>query len=387
MVLLVNQHTVPIFSDIVHAFYDKGEETTLFTGHVEVGGRSLPERTRLKKSIAYNRKSAVTRFCTWLLFSIHYAIYLSTCRRPDFILVTTNPPVAPFVTAFIAGLRKIPFHIVLYDLYPDALFQAGFVKNRNPISKLWAALNPWLFRRAKKIFTLSLSMKEAASKYTGEEKKIRVIFNWADTSYIHPIPKASNPFRSLHGLNNKFIVLYAGNMGLTHDLESLVNAADILREDEKLAVVLIGDGGKRRKLEEMVREKQPGNVLFLPFQDEKDFPFAMASADVGVVTLGTGGEGISVPSKTYVNLAAGACLLTIAPKSSELNRLIEEHDAGVICEPGNPEQIAIAIRTLMNDDQRLEYHKRKALEAAAQFTPENAIQYVNETLDLTPATV
>jgi glycosyltransferase involved in cell wall biosynthesis len=379
MVLLVNQHTVPVFLDIVNAFAVAKKNPVLFTGHVEKGSRPFSPAVQIKKSIAYNRKSAFSRFFTWLIFTFHYTLYLSVCRKPELILVATNPPLTPIITACIATLRKIPFYILLYDLYPEALFQAGFVTNKNIVFKIWARVNWWMFRHAKSTFTLSESMREATRHYVRCREKIQVIHNWADASYIHPIEKNDNPFITKHRLYNKFVVLYSGNMGLTHDLESLVEAAVKLKEESRLVFVLIGDGGKKKKLEKLVSQTKPGNVLFLPFQDEKDFPYAMAAADVGVVTLGVGAGGISVPSKTYVNLAAGLCLLSIAPKSSELSRLVEDYDAGLAIEPGRPDEVATVIRALMKNEERLEYHKRKSLEAAQFFTPDNAYQYVKAT--------
>jgi hypothetical protein len=131
MVLLVNQHTVPIFSDIVNAYEHSGRKPVLFTGHIEKGGQPLNPGVEIRKSIRYNRGSTFSRFLTWVLFTVHYTSYLVFCRKPDFILVTTNPPLAPIITAWISRLRKVPFYILLYDLYPDAIFQAGIIKEKN----------------------------------------------------------------------------------------------------------------------------------------------------------------------------------------------------------------------------------------------------------------
>lgn len=385
MVLLVNQHTVPVFLDIVNAYAERGHRCTLFTGFVERGASDPSPAVSIRKSVRYNRKSSLTRFMTWIAFTTHYFFYLLICRKPEFIIVSTNPPLAPLVTALVAGVRGIPYYIVLYDLYPEALSQAGLVRNDNLIFRIWRRINPGVFRKAKKVFTLSESMKIAAARYA-DEAQLQVIHNWADTSYIHPVPKEENSFVARHGLSDKFVVLYSGNMGLTHDLESLVGAALLLRDEPNLTFVLIGDGGKRKRLEELAREHSATNVMFLPFQDEKNFPLAMAAADVGVVTLGTGAEGISVPSKTYVNMAAGLCLLSIAPLASELNRIVSEHEAGFVCEPGRPDEVAGIIRMLLYDNEKLQYHRQRSLEAASLFTPRNASRYVDATSELSTAT-
>lgn len=379
MFLFVNQHTVPVFTDVVNAFAEEHSPVTLFTGHVETGGKPLSEKVKVVKSFAYRRKNPSSRLLSWLAFSLHYFFYLFRWKRPERILVVTNPPTAPIITALIARIRSIPFYILIFDLYPDALMQAGFVENKNYLFRIWNRINPWVFTKAEKIFTLSESMKEAVLKYMPDQRSnVKVIHNWADVSYIRPIPKSENSFLKKHSLSGKKIILYSGNMGLTHDLESLVGAAEILRSQNDLCFVLIGDGGKKSALQKMVSSRKLDNVLFLPYQDAIDFPRAMASADIGVVTLGRGAEGISVPSKTYINLAAGLCLLAIAPKNSELSRLIETHQAGIICEPGDAMGVAEAIGSLLADETLLKNYKANALKASSHYTSANAMQYVKE---------
>lgn len=379
-VLLVNQHTVPVFIDVVNAFAEKHASTVLFTGHIEQGGKPLSKHVKVVKSFSYRRGSSFARLLSWILFSLHYFFYLLKLDKPDKILVVSNPPIAPILTAFVSGIRKIPFYILVFDLYPDALMQAGFVTKTNMLFRFWRKLNHRYFSRAEKVFTLSDSMKDAVLKYMPRRKKVKVIHNWADLSYIRPLDKSKNPFLEKHCLHGKKIILYSGNMGLTHDLESLVDAAELLRSRSNLAFVFIGDGAKKTLLQQMVAVKKLQNVVFLPYQDAVDFPHAMAAADIGVVTLGKGAEGISVPSKTYINLAAGLCLLAIAPESSELSRLIIAHRAGVICEPGDYYGIAKSIHDLTSEDQLLNSYKTNALEASVNFTSENARRYVEETM-------
>jgi glycosyltransferase involved in cell wall biosynthesis len=169
--------------------------------------------------------------------------------------------------------------------------------------------------------------------------------------------------------------MYSGNMGLTHDLESVVEAARLF-VNSKVVFVFIGEGGKKKKLEAIRTQYNLENVLFLPYQDATMFPFAMASADVGVVTLGTGAEGISVPSKTYVNMAAGLAILAISPANSELDRIIEHLKIGFCVLPGQPEVIAAHIKTLMSDPEKLAELKVRARSASLNFTSANAKQYV-----------
>lgn len=381
MVLLVNQHTVPIFTDIANAFATSGKKTILFSGYIEQGGKPLSAEVKRVNTFRYNRKNSFLRIITWLAFSFHYFWYLLFCKKPSVILVVTNPPFAPIITSLVASWRKIPYFILIYDLYPEALNQAGLIARNNILFRQWQKINPWIFEKAIKVFTLSDSMKQATSFYMPDKEKIKVIHNWADASYIRPLPKITNPFVEQYQLWNKTVVLYAGNMGLTHDLESLVTAADLLKDNKELFFLLIGDGGKKSILKDIASARGLENILFLPYQDAQNFPLAMAAADIGVVTLGIGAEGISVPSKTYINMAAGLCLLAIAPSSSELSRLVSEHEVGVVCEPGNEKRVAEALRSLITQPEQLARYKKKALSASARFTSDNAALYVEEILN------
>jgi glycosyltransferase involved in cell wall biosynthesis len=379
MILLVNQHTVPIFIDVVNAFAKEGEETRLFAGYVEQGRVPFEPLVKTVHSVAYNRKSTATRFSTWMMFSCHYFFYLLFCKKPSCIIVVTNPPMAPFVTAVVARIRRIPFYIVVFDLYPEALSQAGISGDNGMIFKMWQSNNRWTFSKARGLITLSDSMKHVVTKYT-DASKVKVIFNWADTDHIKPVDKQLNPFVSKHQLTGKLVVMYSGNMGFTHDLESLMQAASILIGDSRIKFVLIGEGGKRDKLKRIKIEKKLDNVIFLPFQDPEEFPNAMAAADIGIVTLGTGGEGISVPSKTYVNMAAGLAIIAISPEHSELNRIVGQYSIGYSVAPGQPAQVAQYISSLADNPAELAALKSQARSAAMSFTPANAGQYVSHVL-------
>lgn len=376
-IFFVNQSAGFLFIDIVNAFAEAGHKVTLFAGQVEEYNNPLSANVKVVKSPAYDKRTVLFRLVSWLKFSMTYAVHLIICKKPNVILVVTNPPIAPLITYFIAKKRGIPYYILVYDLYPETLIQTNLIHKNSLIVKLWKNKNLGVFGGSEKVFTLSESMRKAVSVYV-DANKIKVIPNWVDINYIKPIPREENPFISQHELENKKIVLYSGNMGFTHDLESLIEAARLLQNHDDILFVLIGDGGKRIKLIDMARKYILSNVKFLPYQDKDNFPMAMAAADIGIVTLGTGAEGISVPSKAYVNMAAGVCLLAIAPKESELSRLVETHNLGKVCAPECPNVLARTIEELIENEDLLLSYKNNSRKAAAMFTPDIAKEYLFE---------
>jgi glycosyltransferase involved in cell wall biosynthesis len=377
MVLLVNQLTIPVFVDIANAIAQKGKPVTLFTGKVEKCNKSLLSNIHVVKSIAYMRSSLFNRLLSWMLFTFHLGAYLLFKRGINHILVVTNPPIGPIVVSMIAKWRRIPYSVLVYDLYPEALAQAGVSSELHWIFKIWKKINPLVFNPASSVITLSKSMQIAIAPYLHISESIRIIPNWVDNSYIRPILKVENPFLVKYGLLDKLVVLYSGNMGMTHDLESLIDAAALMKDNCDVYFVMIGDGAKRGKLLAMMEEANLQNILFLPYQSTDDFPFSMAAADIGVITLGTGGEGISVPSKTYVNMAAGLCLLTIAPFGSELNRIVETYECGHICKPNHPEEIVLFLKEMQKDREQLLRYQKNARNASFHFGSEQANLYVD----------
>lgn len=375
--LIVNQHAVPIAVDVVNAFAASGKPVVLFTGHIETGSKPLHPAVKVVRSIAYRRTSTFVRLLTWTGFSVHYFFYLLVRRELGPVLVVTNPPFAPLITYWVSRIRSFHYFIQVYDLYPEALVQTGFMQSGHGIYRGWQAMNRSVFGSAERVFTLSVSMQVALKVYLGASDA-KVIHNWVDASFIQPITRSQNLFLQQYGWNGKRIVLYSGNMGLTHDLESIVEAARMLRNHADLLFVFIGEGGKKRKLESLVTANGLENVRFLPYQPAEVFPAALASADIAVVTLGTGGEGISVPSKTYSSMAAGSCLLVVAPPESELTRLVIDHHAGRAVPPAHPEALARNIEELLAKPELLHAYQTAARQASLLFSPENAFLYVRE---------
>jgi glycosyltransferase involved in cell wall biosynthesis len=379
VILFADQSPGPLMVDIINAFAEEKNHIKLFAGEVIEANSRLNPGVTVLSSFKYKRETPGKRISTWLLFSVNLFFYLLFSTNLKAIIAVTNPPFAPFVANWMARFKRIPFYLIVYDLYPDALAQVGILRSDNWLFKFWSRQNTIIFSRAEKIFAISETMKKAIAAYISPTK-ICVIHNWADTDYLKPVSKSFNPFISKNGFEGKRIILYSGNMGLTHDLESVVHAAQILKNQPDIIFVLIGEGAKKAKLRQLVTELEISNVVFLPYQDVSMFPFAMASANIGIVTLGNGAEGISVPSKTYTNMAAGLCIIAVANESSELGSIIREHQVGTLCEPNNPVLLASTIDGLLNNSDQLNNFRSNSLKAAQNYSKKNAKIYLKEFL-------
>ena len=373
--VFVNQVTGPLFIDILNDFAKKEDcKVILLTGEIEKASASLDPSIEVKYLVKYNRMKAIYRIYTWLMFTIQAFWKLLFLDKSSELFLVSNPPFVPMLGLVFKKFFNQTFHLLIYDIYPDALVNFGYIKKDSFIYKLWAKINKKQFTEAETVFTISENMSQTILQYAPEIKSV-VVHNWVDTSFIKPLDKLENWFVDKYDLQDKFVVMYSGNLGQTHDLESLIEAANLLKDQKQIQFLIIGEGVKKELLMKMVESYQLKNILMLPFQDPEVIPFSMTAADIGVVTLGVGAEALSVPSKTYYMLGAGNCILAIAAEQSELGNLVETYECGSMCNPGNARAIADFI--LEMEENRSEFRKKceNARRASEDFTIKNALKF------------
>lgn len=287
-----------------------------------------------------------------LLFCLRSGFHLlKTCWRGDVLLLTTAPPFLPLL-GYLANLCfGLPYVCLLYDLYPDVAVELQVVSGRHWLVKFWNVINREIWKHARGLIVLSPSMKERiVAKCPDIADKITVIHSWADPKSITPLSKQNNWFAHKHNLVEKFTVLYSGNMGRCHDMETILAAAQELRQ-EPIQFVFIGDGARRQDCIEYVNNLGLNNCLFLPYQDKKDLPYSLTACDLSLVSISPGMEGLVAPSKLYGILAAGRPVAVICEEHSYLRQLMEEAHCGFAFNNGDGKGLAAFIRRLAQDTQ------------------------------------
>jgi len=195
-------------------------------------------------------------------------------------------------------------------------------------------------------------------------EKIAVIPNWADTKVMTPHPK-ENPFSLANGLSSCFVVMHSGNIGLSQKLELLLQAAKRLEGLKDLAIVIIGDGAGKSSLVGLASELGLGNVYFFPYQPAEKMIYSFATADIFVISLAAGLDGFIAPSKVFAIMASGGPFIAAIDKSSEVARIAEEFNCGLVVSPDDPEALSQAIRRAYESQSELAkmgYRARKAVE-------------------------
>ncbi|HLE81695.1 MAG TPA: glycosyltransferase family 4 protein, partial [Dehalococcoidia bacterium] len=274
--------------------------------------------------------------------------FLDGLRIPAVSLIWgTSPPLSQAWTAWaLARLKRVPWLLEVRDLWPAFAVQVGVLRNRALIG-LARGLERFLYRRADRIVLNSPGFISHLVDSGAEASKLAFVPNGVDTQLFDPGAQGGE-LRRLEGLEHKFIALYAGAHGLANDLWQLLAAAELLREDPRIAFVLVGDGREKVALQAKGRALGLSNVVFLPAIEKARIPALLADADCGLVVL----KPIPLFTTTYPNkmfdymAAAKPVVLAI---DGVARRLVEEADAGVCVPPGDSPALAAALQLLAGD--------------------------------------
>ena len=373
--IFIVQVTRQLCIDILNDFAKNGTDIELYTGEILKSNIDLNTDIKIHFLCKYNKRNTFIRLYSWTWFTIQMFIKLLFKKKDAELIFITTPPFTPFLGIFFNKYFHQKYHLLIWDLYPDALLTLKKISRNNLIYRIWTISNKSLLNRSSSIITIGNKMAEAIRNYSNKELKIEIIYNWIDSDYLIPLNKADNWFAKKYNQLDKLTVLYSGNLGETHDFETLLKAANNLKEYKDICFLIIGEGAKRKYIEKEIVANNLKNIILLPFQNYSVLPFSLTAGDISIVTLNKGMEEVSVPSKTYSILASGNAMLALASKSSELALIINKYSCGQIFENGDSDGITDFILSLYNNKELLDSYKKHSRIASKDFTPFNANQY------------
>lgn len=310
----------------------------------------------------YRKDSDRHRLVSWFNYFVG-ACSLTWRTSPHALLfIVAQPPYLPLIGYARNILYRQKYIVWIDDVYPDVLLRHKRLSEKGIITRMWKGLNRLMLSRAERVFTLGPCMAMVLSQYV-THSKIEIIPTWVDSEKIKPLAKEQNSFAIQYGQLGKLTVLYSGNLGYSHDLGTLVEAAKRLEGQPDIHFLIIGDGPGWSELNQAAEEMQ--NLTILPFQPEEVLPFSLTTGDVAVISLDKDMEGISMPSKTYYMMAAGCALLGLSRPPNDLQLVIEKHKCGLNIEPGDIDGVIRAILTF-RDNYNLLTQCRNAARFAAE---------------------
>jgi glycosyltransferase involved in cell wall biosynthesis len=307
-------------------------------------------------------RSFLQRVISFLSFACTSLFAATKAGKADVVMGTT-PPIFQAVSAWLAAaMRRRPFLLEIRDLWPEFAIDIGVLKNPFLI---WASrkLERFLYRRADHLVVNSPAYRDYLMGKGVPAGKITLIPNGVDPEMFRQAADGQS-VRDQFGLGERFVVIYAGALGMANDLETVLRAADRLRDDRAIHFLLVGDGKERAKLEAQARELNLSNVTFAGPQSKSRMHHFLAASDACVATL----KDIKMfrttyPNKVFDYMAAGRP--TILAIDGVIREVVEKSEGGIFVPPGNDQAMAEAVRSLSRDRAR------------AQRMGESAREYVH----------
>ena len=335
--------------------------------HVERVGSTAYPRHQMRRR--------VSNYLSYLALAVPRALTI----RPDVVLAMTDPPIAGIAGAFVARMTHCPFVYSICDLYPE-MAVAGNIMKPSVWTDRWEKMHRRALKQAARIIVLGDDMRERIiAKGVAPE---RVVVVRGGASLPSSLPDLGDP--SVLKIVDEircgfpFVVLHAGNLGFYGAWNTLVGAAELLR-NENTALVFVGDGASRMALQASASNST--NVRFLPFRPIEQIPHVMLAGDVHVVTIRRGLEGVVVPSKLYSTLAMGRPVLVVASPSSDAARIVVESGCGLTADPDDPAAVAAAIRELRSDPARLALMGHRARDVAEKYAKLKELRRFSEIVE------
>lgn len=369
-VLFINQFYYPdvaataqLLTDVAEDLAASGVEVTVVTGrrsygdgHVLGPSRETYRGVRIQRvgGVALRRGSVGSRYLSYASFWVAAATRCAWLPRQDVVVPLTTPPLLSCFGALIKKIRGSRLVCWSMDVYPELGVLLGALREGGVAARLVGRLASWSLRSADRVIALGEHMAGRLAVKGVRQERIRVLPTWENGTEIVPTAPSENPFRATHGLAERFVVLYSGNLGAAHQFETLLDAAEGLRGRSAIVFLIAGGGPRLPWVRTEVEKRRLANVRFLPYQPRDALRYSLAAGDVHVVTLRDGFQGLLVPSKFVGALASGRPILYVGPCDGEIPDAIRAGKCGVIVRPGDDSALAEAILALEADTARRE---------------------------------
>ena len=366
--LILNQMAGPMTWQFAEDFAETVGPVAMLTGHPDTLSKGSRANLRLFPSTPHTKGTYPQRFVSWIRYCIQAACWLRRWPAKTPILVFSTPPLLPWLAWLFRMTRGHRYAVMVHDVYPDVLVGLRKLPESHVVAQMWRSLNRAAYERAELVMTLGDHMarrlRASFDPARTEHGRVEVISPWADTDEIQPVPKTGNWFAAKFDQLSKLTVMYSGNMGFSHDIATMLLAAEKLRERHDIHFMFIGSGPKWQSVADVIEQKHLTNVTLLPWQAEEVVPFSLTAADVAFVSLREELTGTMLPSKAFSFMAAGVPLLVSSGDDGELPDLVAKFGLGWRIRPGDAEAVCAIIGRAREGGQLQAF--RTASRAAAE---------------------
>lgn len=323
-------------SDEEYAEYKNKEEEMMYDG-----------KLRVHRFAMYREgKNPVLRAMRYSFNWIIQLWYGLTEKNVDCVYLESTPPIQGLLGSLLKIFRNIPFVYCLQDVFPDSLAGTSLAKRGGLLWKIGRVIEDFTYKHADKIIVISEDFKKNIMAKGVPEEKIEVVYNWVDENAVVPVAKEDNPLFDEFGISrDKFHVVYAGNLGNAQNIDVIIDAANVLKEENDVEFVIFGTGGLKDQFVAKVNDLKLDNVKFFPLQPMERVSQVYGLGDVCVVSCKPGLGGAAMPSKMLSIMSAGRAVVASFDKG-ELTYILENHKCGMYAPAGDADAFAGLIKHL-----------------------------------------
>ncbi len=372
-----------ILSDLCFSLSKRGHEVKVITSQYPYEGKKIKYSSnenvnnvliRRVWSTGFRKKNIFLRLLNIFTFNFSIFLHLIFIKKKSFdlILGLTSPPLISFLGAFIAKKKSIKFCYLIMDMQPELSIHSGLIKKSSLLAGILTRLGKSIQHNSDKIIVLDRFMKN----YLVQEQKIPVeniaiAPVWPVVDNLHPGNRMENPFRIENNFRDKIVIMYSGNHSYVHPLDTLLELARELKNDERFLFVFIGAGTRKREVTEFKEKFRLGNIMQLPIQPRDKIYLSLGSSDIQVVILGEGLVGFTHPCKIYSALYVGKPIIYIGPSPSHVSEILSGLTGNIMVNHGEIDKLRSNLINLCKDYSRIEEIGEKNKQMAhKRFIPE-----------------
>jgi glycosyltransferase involved in cell wall biosynthesis len=390
-IMLISQHYAP-FPSTTSGYMTEIAEELAREGEVMVitsapgSASNFPPTAGKPQVIEINswwpgKSALVSRSFAAVLFSIQvFFVVLKYARPEDALLSVTTPFTLPYTVTFAARLRKAASALIIYDLYPDTLVMAGFLRANSILTRWLRSANKTIFRWLDALVIIGRDMAPKLLAYPKvSPSKISLIPNWATMPVRYRDLSPENSYRQLCG--GRFVVAMSGNAGFTHDPVSVFEAARILKDNKDIRFLLSGEGVGWTKIKEMQAASSIPNVTLVERVSDSELESFLSAGDVWIVPYRKNNTGVSVPSRIYNIFAIGRPIIVCSEADAEAAILVREENIGWVTPPEDPQALARVIESAASNAVATRESGRRAVQVASHYTRQIALSAYRNLMD------
>jgi glycosyltransferase involved in cell wall biosynthesis len=351
----VSQH----LTDLAKKLVEDGHELTVYTSsypYEEKMHRYEPleiyqgiKIRRLWQS-SFGKASVIARlfdFFTYY-FTITIKLFFLKKNEYDLIIGTTVPPLLSFVGVLVSKIKGIKFHYWVMDLQPELSVSSGLIKKGSISAKFFTRIGNYIIRNSMTVISLDRFMTQYLYSRGARRDSVKTIAVWPVMEEAYKGSRMSNPFRIENDFGDRVVIMYSGNHAYVHQLDTLLEAALILKGKSRFLFVFVGGGVRKKDVTEFKIKHNLENIVQLPFQPRENIHNSLGSSDIQVVILGNGQVGYTHPNKVYGAMYIGKPILYIGPRESHVTDFLNDLKGNISVQHGESKILADKIEALFS---------------------------------------